>query len=615
MEDQYAARSEDRYKQRPIDPKAVEALLESTRQLNQNEAILIQFVTTPTGRLRDDQHPEFYALGRLAVAADYQDKKLRRIRSRQLMDTVLSAYRSLHVFTPGLPPERLNRYVNERRSPVPLDERSGSYIPQELPVMFALPIGSPQVPGLVMGKRRLAPDPAISNNDKDIVLGEANFPGRQRLLAVTRRALTMNLHGLGPQGSGKTTLAINMAVQGMRRGDGLAYFDPHGDAVKDLLDLVPKHRINDVVLLDIADPNPLGYNPLAGDPYRAMGRIMAAADGLFDIYRMPRTADLLRNVALALASNGRTLADLPAFLDVGSEGKALRRHLAKNTPSDSVKNYWQRHNEKSPSQQLEITDPLLIRMRPFEQWPELRAIVGQTKTTFSLKDILATNKILLVSLPKGGGHKEVVYLTGSLLMAELWDEIQARIRMDAADRAPFIIYLDEFKNWVNGLTDFAEILNENRKYGAGFVLLHQQMSQIEKPALRQAVAGGTRSKLTFQTNYDEATSMAREFGKPITAEDIQGLGPREVIVSLLSGDSTAPPATMHTLKPPEPEEPERRRAAAVRAASQARYGRDPKDVENELARFRNAARDLTPQPSTDREEDWAPQPSTDQEED
>jgi hypothetical protein len=208
MEDPHAARSEDRYKQRPIDPKAVEALLESTRQLNQGEAVLIQFVTTPTGRLRDDKHPEFYALGRLAVAADYQDKKLRRIRSRQLMSPVLAAYRSLHVFTPGLPPERLNRYVNERHAPVPLDARSGSYIPEELAVMLALPIGSPQVPGLVMGKRRLVPDPAISSNDKDIVLGEANFPGRQRLLAVSRRALTMNLHGLGPQGSGKTTLAI-----------------------------------------------------------------------------------------------------------------------------------------------------------------------------------------------------------------------------------------------------------------------------------------------------------------------------------------------------------------------------------------------------------------------
>jgi hypothetical protein len=395
-----------------------------------------------------------------------------------------------------------------------------------------------------------------------------------------------------------------MAVQGMQRGDGLAYFDPHGDAVKELLDLVPKHRINDVVLFDIADINPVGYNPLSGDPYRAMGRMMAAADGLFDIYRMPRTADLLRNVILTLAYNGRTLADVSAFLDISSEGKALRRKLAAGTPNDSVQNFWQRHNEKSPSEQLSTTEPLLIRLRPFEQWPELRAVVGQTKTTFSVKDILATNKILLVSLAKGRGNKEVLYLTGSLLMAELWDEIQARVKLDAADRAPFIIYLDEFHNWVNGLTDFGETLNENRKYGAGFVLLHQLMSQIKSPAVREAVAGGTRSKLTFQTNYAEAAAMAREFGKPITAEDIQGLGPREVIASLLSGDSTAPPATMHTLAPPEPEEPERRRAAAVRAASQARYGRPIEDVESELERFRRAAHTSQPMPSTGPEEEW-----------
>jgi hypothetical protein len=581
-------------KPRPVDPKMVEVLLRSVRNLQANEAVMIQWVMTPVGNIVGDEDGGFWAVGRLAASGH-------DIPAKAHIGSVLSAYRSLQVFAARRLPKQLNHYVNERRAPV--TKWPGTYRPEELAVMCGLPIGTPQVPGVVLGGRTLPADSAISSSDKDIVLGESNHSGAKRLLAVSTRALTMNLRALGPPGTGKTTLAKNMAVQGMERGDGLAFFDPHGDAIRDLTDLVPKHRINDVVLFDITDPNPLGYNPLAGDPYKVMSRMMAAADGLFDVYRMPRTADLLRNVILTLAYNGRTLIDVSALLEVGAEGQALRREFAAKTPNASVQNYWRRYGGLKPGEQLEITEPLLRRLRPFEFWPNLRACVGQAATTFSLKEILATNKILLVSLSKGQGEKEPLYLVGSMLMAELWDEIQARARLDVADRTPFIIYLDEFHNWVNGLTDFSEVLNENRKYGAGFVLLHQQISQIKSLAVREAAAMSTRSKLTLQTGFVDAAIMARELGKPVTAEDIQDLGPREAIVTLMAGDHTSAPATMRLLPPPEPEQPGRLRAAAVRAASQARYGRPKEDVDYELEQFQ-ARQEPKPEPSLEREEDW-----------
>jgi hypothetical protein len=44
---------------------------------------------------------------------------------------------------------------------------------------------------------------------------------------------------------------------------GCCVFDPHGDLYEYLLHTIPKHRINDVVVIDINDAeNPIGYNML-----------------------------------------------------------------------------------------------------------------------------------------------------------------------------------------------------------------------------------------------------------------------------------------------------------------------------------------------------------------
>ncbi len=198
----YDPGAKDPYKQRPVDPKMVEVLLRSTRNLNQDEAVIIQFVMTPTGRLREGQYPEFIAVGRLATAADYKDKKLRRIRAAQLIKTVLAAYHSLHVVSPRPLPPRFNRVVNERSAPVV--KYAGVYIPEELAVMCGFPIG------LVLGKRKLAPDNMIPTTG--IVLGTSNYPGKTRPVAVSVESLKQHCWIVGPTGSGKTVLLHNIAM-------------------------------------------------------------------------------------------------------------------------------------------------------------------------------------------------------------------------------------------------------------------------------------------------------------------------------------------------------------------------------------------------------------------
>ena len=58
----------------------------------------------------------------------------------------------------------------------------------------------------------------------------------------------------GKSGVGKTTLIRNMALADIENGNGLTVIDPHGSLVEDLLDSIPRHRTNDVIYLNPADP-------------------------------------------------------------------------------------------------------------------------------------------------------------------------------------------------------------------------------------------------------------------------------------------------------------------------------------------------------------------------
>ncbi len=68
---------------------------------------------------------------------------------------------------------------------------------------------------------------------------------------------------IGKTGTGKSTLLKYAIYQDMMNGKGLAVLDPHGDLFRELLEIVPEHRREDVVVFDPSDREyPVGLNIL-----------------------------------------------------------------------------------------------------------------------------------------------------------------------------------------------------------------------------------------------------------------------------------------------------------------------------------------------------------------
>jgi hypothetical protein len=122
-----------------------------------------------------------------------------------------------------------------------------------------------------------------------------------------------------------------------------------------------------------------------------------------------------------------------------------------------------------------------------------------------------------------------------------------------------------------GLSD---VLAQARGLGLSLTLAHQHLGQLPTD-VKDSLLANARSRVIFQLSASDAHTLARELAPYLTAADLGGLGPYEVVVSLSTEARVAPPATGVTLPPPPPTG----LADIARAASRERYGVDRQQVE------------------------------------
>ena len=150
----------------------------------------------------------------------------------------------LRAWLPPLRP-RLLLTAGEAAVILPLPER-----PAEAPLSLAEPPARPLAP-------------AVEAPRHGILLGRPDREGYATELRVAPEALLQHAHLLGPTGRGKSTLLLNLALEWIGAGLGLALLEPKGDLVHALLQRIPGSRIDDVVLLDLGDQSyPPAFNLL-----------------------------------------------------------------------------------------------------------------------------------------------------------------------------------------------------------------------------------------------------------------------------------------------------------------------------------------------------------------
>jgi hypothetical protein len=188
---------------------------------------------------------------------------------------------------------------------------------------------------------------------------------------------------LGQTGTGKSTFSLNLAVQDIRNGAGVGIVDPHGQMVDAVLSLIPKRRLQDVVLFDASADNPLGMNIL--EVMKGQDKLLVASS-LISVFKHlwsnswgPRSEYVLHNaVAALLDSPGNTLLEVYRMLiDFDFRSRVLA-----NCQDPMVRLYWTQVFAKYTDRfASEVTSPVLNKVGQMLTGSYLRNIVGQSQST------------------------------------------------------------------------------------------------------------------------------------------------------------------------------------------------------------------------------------------
>jgi hypothetical protein len=387
----------------------------------------------------------------------------------------------------------------------------------ELAALAHLP--EPQaLPGLVRAGARSVPRPAgLPEQGKPLGLDTRGEP-----VALAIADARYHLHLLGPTGVGKSTLLARLALDDLLAGRGAVVVDPKGDLVEDLLARIPDGLEERVDLLDPLDAAPPGPNVLEGsDADLVTDQLVGIFRRVYEQFWGPRTDDILRAALLTLLASGpgATLADVPRLL---SDERFREQLLAELDDPVGLEPFWEWYEQLSEPMRAQATGPVLNKLRAFLLRRNVRAIVGQPRSSVDVTRVLDQGRLLLVRVPKGTLGEDTSRLLGSFVVARVWQAALARAGRAEHERPECALYVDEVQSYLTLPSPLADMLAEARGYHLSLCLAHQHLGQLPRE-MREALAANARTKLYFQLSLQDAHALARELEPELTAHDLANL--------------------------------------------------------------------------------------------
>jgi len=370
------------------------------------------------------------------------------------------------------------------------------------------------------------------NPDLDVIFGVNDYAGNETAIGATLDQRRKHTYIIGKTGTGKTTLLKSAIYQDMVNGKGLAVFDPHGDMFHELLKLVPKNRIKDVIVFDPSDRQwPIGLNILSPgvkfqdkedeEEWITSSVLAVFAKMTAKEYWGPRMEHILRNTTLtALQTEKPSLWTLQRLLT----DKSFQKKTAASLDDPVLKQFWNKEFALLGKMQLSsVTAPLTQRLGHFITAKMSRHILLQEKSTISISQIMDEGKILLVNLAKGDLGEDQSFFFGTILTSIIWMAAYQRTKILENKRRDFFLYVDEFQNFAT--PRFSEITSEGRKFRIGLIASHQNIAQVEDQSILKVVAGNANAIICLKASPDEEKFILPFMEPEVELGDIVNLAP------------------------------------------------------------------------------------------
>ena len=420
----------------------------------------------------------------------------------------------------------------------------------ELATLWHLPSDKIKVPSIVWGISVLSEPPhnlPVAANLTDEQKSRVNFfaktlfKNRETIFGIKDEDRLRHIWTVGKTGTGKSTMIANMVIDDLKKGRGVAVIDPHGDLCEDLLDYIPKSRINDTIYFNPADRDyVICVNPLEVTN-REEAEIIVS--GLMSIFTKvwanvwsARMEYILRNSFMTLSEiPNKTLSDVLKLL----ASQSYRNKLLSKITDTTLIHFWREEFEKMPSQlQKEAIAPIQNKVGQFVTSPLIRKIIGSPQSTISLDTIMNQKKIFIANLSQGRLGEDNATLLGATLITKFQQASMRRVELPKEQRVPFYLYVDEFQNFATD--SFIKILSEARKFGLSLILANQYMGQIPE-YVQKAILGNAGTLISFAVGAEDANIIFKEYAEVFSQNDLINLQNFQVAIRMtIDGHITRP---------------------------------------------------------------------------
>jgi hypothetical protein len=425
--------------------------------------------------------------------------------------------------------------------------------------------------------------PPVNLPEEGIILGDVVFPGVNKVARLTREDRRRHFYIVGQTGTGKTNFLKSLFAQDLESGEGACFIDPHGDIAEEILNIIPKNRIDDVVYFSPGDTQRvMGLNILEYEKTRPedktfiIGTLIEIIDKLYNLQMTggPLFEQLLRNGLLLIMDNpdwGHTLLDFPRVL-VDDD---FRESLLKECKNYTVIEYWTKEAflARGETSFENLVTWVTSKLNPFFANDFVRPIVAQPKTTIDFWKIMNEGKILIVNLSKGKLGETNAYLLGMLVVTKILLSAFRRTIIPEEERRDFYLYIDEFQNFA--FKSIASILSEARKYRLALTMAHQYIKQLPED-LVNAVVGNVGSLMVFRVGEHDAEFFEKLFSPFFSKSDILNLPNYHAYVKILIHGFPSTPFAVKTRKAPSGD---KAYGEKVKELSLLKYAKPKEEVE------------------------------------
>ena len=394
----------------------------------------------------------------------------------------------------------------------------------------------------------------MSDPNKVTYFGLTDFRNERKRFGIKNKDRARHVYVIGKTGMGKSTLLENMAAQDVQGGEGMCFIDPHGASIEVLLDYIPEDRIKDVVYFAPFDSDyPISFNVMEDV---GIDKRHLVASGLMSTFKKiwvdawsARMEYILNNTILALLEypNSTLLSVNRMYSD-----KGFRHEVIRHIKDPAVKSFWvDEFGGWDERYAREATASIQNKIGQFTANPLIRNIIGQTKSSFNVREMMDQKKIFLVNLSKGRIGEQNAGLLGGMIITAIYLGAMSRADAEKSDLAslpPFYLYVDEFQNFAND--SFADILAEARKYKLALTIAHQYIAQMEE-SVSDAVFGNVGTTIAYRVGPMDAEILEKVFSPTFYQDDIVNLGRFQMYLTLMIDEVGSRPFSATGIPPLE----------------------------------------------------------------